>query len=283
MNIKKILLSTLAVSGILLTGCSSEDQPIDTSDELKESSDRVSAADFVEYNILKGTVDFGECEFDISSNTEEVVIYLESDLSVDSLINNLVELNGTDAIEWENNLEELISLTKMIKMELVNNEYSQDCVLRMFANGKIIIEAINGRLKVDEVSESYYEKVEELEKKYDEELYEDMRQTADAKYQIALESEKIFNDLATGNLKGAYVQGNYVVTFGMNIFLKGTAYDYTVEDYQLLEIIAGKITDEFDDYRMSVEFENGGYAEYESGIITIFAQDSSEIWTNCRG
>lgn len=273
----------MLISGILLTGCSGKDKPIDTSDELRESSDRVSAADFVEYSVLNGEVDFGECEFDISSNTEEVVIYVEGDLDLDQLINNLIDLTGTDTTEWETNLEELVSITKKVKMELVNNEYSQDCILRMLANGKIIVEAVNGRVKVDEVSEPYYAKVEELEKQNDEELYEDMRQTADNNYRIALESEKIFNDLATGNLQDAYVQGHYVVTLGMNISLKGNATDYTVEDYQLLETISGKITDEFDDYHMDIEFEDGGYAEYESGIITIFSQDSSIIWTNCRG
>lgn len=217
MDVKKILVYIMLISGILLTGCSGKDKPIDTSDELRESSDRVSAADFVEYSVLNGEVDFGECEFDISSNTEEVVIYVEGDLDLDQLINNLIDLTGTDTTEWETNLEELVSITKKVKMELVNNEYSQDCILRMLANGKIIVEAVNGRVKVDEVSEPYYAKVEELEKQNDEELYEDMRQTADNNYRIALESEKIFNDLATGNLQDAYVQGHYVVTLGMNI------------------------------------------------------------------
>ena len=280
---KKILISILLLSGVLLTGCGGKDQPIDTSDELKESSERVSAADFVEYSVLRGAIEFGEYDFDISSNKEEVVIYIEGDLSLEDLINNLIDLNGIDTTEWENNLEELVSLTKMIKMELVDNEYSQDCVLRMFTKGKMVVEAVNGRLKIDEISEPYYIKVEELEKQSDEELHQDMLETADAKYQVALRSEEIFNNLATGRLDDAYSSGYYVPTLGMTIYLKGSATDYTVEDYNLLDMIAETVCDEFGDYHMEFEYEDGGSGEWDSALMSVFDKNGVEIWYNNFG
>ena len=237
----------------------------------------------MEYSVLRGAIEFGEYDFDISSNKEEVVIYIEGDLSLEDLINNLIDLNGIDTTEWENNLEELVSLTKMIKMELVDNEYSQDCVLRMFTKGKMVVEAVNGRLKIDEISEPYYIKVEELEKQSDEELHQDMLETADAKYQVALRSEEIFNNLATGRLEDAYSSGYYVPTLGMTIYLKGSATDYTVEDYNLLDMIAETVCDEFGDYHMEFEFEDGGYGEWDSALMSVFDKNGVEIWYNNFG
>ena len=69
----------------------------------------------------------------------------------------------------------------------------------------------------------------------------------------------------------------------MTIYLKGSATDYTVEDYNLLDMIAETVCDEFGDYHMEFEFEDGGYGEWDSALMSVFDKNGVEIWYNNFG
>ena len=59
--------------------------------------------------------------------------------------------------------------------------------------------------------------------------------------------------------------------------------DYTVEDYNLLDMIAETVCDEFGDYHMEFEFEDGGYGEWDSALMSVFDKNGVEIWYNNFG
>lgn len=284
MYMKSFLMSILIVIGILLGGCAGKDNPLDQSDEMKESSDKVSAADFVEYSVLMGIVDFGEYSFEISSNKEEVVMYTEGNLSVEQVIDNIIDQNGSNTEEWDSMLTEFVSLTKKIKMELVNNGYPQDSILRILSNDKIIIEVINGRLKIDEISEPYYVEVEKVKEEEFEEMHEGIAEINDAEYQVALQCEEIFNSMLSGGLMDAYDYGYYVETLGMIFYLKGSAHDYTEDDYGLLDDIANEISVKIGMDHMEFYFaDDFTYGEWHSGIMGVYNEDDTAIWYNYLG